>query len=83
MVIDYWTAIVPINIEPDPWPIARPFTWHVWIAALTMVPIFLVCVGLANVAYEGSFDKAEWGRITGFTIRTAMIEPTYWYPQKV
>ena len=81
--MEYWTAIVPVNVVVDPWPIARPFTWMVWLGTFIIIPVFLLTVYLLNFIFEDSLKRVEWGRIAGFTIRTALVESTSWYPHKV
>ena len=53
VVIDYWTTIVPIQLEQDPWPIARPFQWEVWLALIGILPIFNLVLGGMDFIYRG------------------------------
>ena len=57
----------------------RPFEWRVWLAMLSCIPIFLVAMGLADRVFYG---RANWPKLTGFTLRSVFMEPTHWYPQQ-
>ena len=83
VLVESWTTVVPANPVVDPWPIVRPYMWQVWICILLIIPTYLLVVWFANLAFESSPDKVEWGKIAGFTIRTCLVESTSWYPNKV
>ncbi len=53
----------------------RPFDWKVWLCLLVSTFLILVLMGSADLFYSG---YAEWGKIAGFTLRTATMEPTEW-----
>ena len=78
VIIDYWTAIVPLSQQQDPWPIVKPFDMYVWMSIASMVPLFLFILIAVNKLFSG---KSNWGKNTGFVLRSVMIEPTHWYPK--
>ncbi len=64
-----------IRFHQDPWPFVRPYDWKVWVFLLATIPLFLVVLGLSDVFFSG---RAPWGKITGFILRSATMEPTQW-----
>ena len=53
VVIDYWTSIVAVNLEQDPWPIARPFEWEVWVGLICIFPFFTMTLAAMDYIYRG------------------------------
>jgi hypothetical protein len=53
VVIDYWTSVVPVGLEQDPWPIARPFEWEVWLTLFFALPVCTFALGCMDWFYRG------------------------------
>jgi hypothetical protein len=77
-MIDHYTAIVPVHLEKDPWPIVRPFEWRVWLGIFVCPPIFLLSTVIADFYYNDG--TVEIDRLCSFTLRIVLVEVAQYVP---
>ena len=70
--IEYSTIIIPLTLQTDVWSLVHPFQYEVWIAALAVIPIFILAMGLTEYFSSG---KINFGRTIGFVTRVVLSEP--------
>ena len=69
--MEYYSIVMPLQLKNDIELIIRPFATEVWICSLTVIPIFIVSMGLANYLFYGI---VRWDTVSGFALRIVFVE---------
>ncbi len=82
VLVDYITTVVPVELGKDPWPIVRPYQWPVWVGVLLSPPLFIAAMAAADYAFDRGARPPSWASLTGFTLRTCLVESAPWVPDE-
>ena len=79
VMLDYWTILMPVIVQPRPWAIFEPFDLQTWAIVAFTVAVFSLSVYFSLRVFYGSGSGL---RVCGFVARTVLAEPVVWSPQE-
>ena len=75
----FHAVVIPVQFDSKMWYMIDPFTFHVWLLIIAIIPIYLVAMGLTDYVYHG---LVNWDDIGGHLIRNVLSEHNFSLPDR-
>ena len=77
--LDRLQFLLSLKPQNDPWAIFRPFGWRVWMSIILVTPLYLISMGITDLAF---FGETRWIANVGFVARQLLKQPRNSFPRQ-